>query len=68
PEIMARMFQPYTRAMRGGGGLGLGLYIADEIARAHGGALSVRSAEATGTAFTFTWPGTGPGSNDAAGI
>ena len=31
--------------------------IADEIAKAHGGTLSVRSTEATGTVFTFTWPG-----------
>jgi signal transduction histidine kinase len=63
PEIMARMFQPYSRASHGQGGvgLGLGLYIADEIAKAHGGTLSVRSAEATGTVFTFTWPcGTRP--------
>lgn len=36
-------------------GLGLGLYIADQIARAHGGAMQVASDE-TGTRFTFTMP------------
>lgn len=36
-------------------GLGLGLYIADQIARAHGGAMHLASDEA-GTRFTFTMP------------
>ncbi|WP_339768299.1 PAS domain-containing sensor histidine kinase [uncultured Pseudosulfitobacter sp.] len=36
-------------------GLGLGLYIADQIARAHGGAMHLTSDEA-GTSFTFTMP------------
>ena len=42
---MARLFSPYERgAVRPSQqGLGLGLYIASEIARAHGGSLKVAS-------------------------
>jgi two-component system sensor histidine kinase/response regulator len=37
-------------------GLGLGLFIAREIARAHGGDLGVRSSEVDGTTFEVTLP------------
>jgi signal transduction histidine kinase len=52
-----RLFEPFTRAGDGrvSEGLGLGLYIADEIARAHGGALTATS-DANETRFTFTMP------------
>lgn len=42
-----RLFQPFVRANAGphGQGLGLGLYIAAEIARGHGGTLEVESDE-----------------------
>ena len=39
-----------------GGGLGLGLYIVDQIARGHGGRAQVRSTSAEGTTFTVTLP------------
>ena len=57
PEVMARMFQPFYRAATCGNqqGLGLGLYIASEIARAHGGTLSVTSDDAE-TRFTLRVP------------
>jgi signal transduction histidine kinase len=57
PEAMDRLFQPFSRASvrPNQQGLGLGLYIASEIARAHGGALSVTSDTAE-TRFTFTMP------------
>ncbi len=44
PDDVERMFEPYTRASprRGGAGLGLGLFIVREIARAHGGNVSAR--------------------------
>lgn len=50
-----RMFQPFSRGADGKGkdGLGLGLYIASEIARAHGGTLEVASSDEM-TCFTFT--------------
>ena len=57
PEVMARIFQPFYRAAADGNrqGLGIGLYIASEIARAHGGTLSVTSDE-TETRFTLHVP------------
>jgi signal transduction histidine kinase len=58
PEAaMRRLFQPFTRATvrPGQEGLGLGLYIASEIAKAHGGTLSVVSDDIE-TRFTFRMP------------
>jgi sigma-B regulation protein RsbU (phosphoserine phosphatase) len=45
PEAFERLFQPFTRVdvRPSQHGLGLGLYIASEIARAHGGLLSATS-------------------------
>jgi hypothetical protein len=48
------LFRPYSRGGRESPkGLGLGLYIASEIAKAHGGTLTVRSNADEGTVFTF---------------
>ena len=57
PERMAVLFEPFSRAEHHHGqqGLGLGLYIASEIAQAHGGRLSVTSDDAE-TCFTFSMP------------
>jgi len=57
PARMAVLFEPFERAEHHHGqqGLGLGLYIAREIARAHGGDLSVTSG-ATETRFTLSMP------------
>jgi len=41
---------------RGGSGLGLGLYITQEIAHAHGGTIRVDSTETTGTHFIVELP------------
>jgi signal transduction histidine kinase len=51
------LFSPFSRGAvsKDKEGLGLGLYIASEIAKAHGGALSVRSNE-TATCFSFRMP------------
>ena len=56
-EVRRSLFLPFSR---GGDraslqGLGLGLYIAAEIARAHGGQIDVESGEA-GTTFALTMP------------
>jgi sigma-B regulation protein RsbU (phosphoserine phosphatase) len=56
-KAMARLFQPFFRGevRASQQGLGLGLHIASEIAKAHGGILSVQS-DLTGTRFTLTIP------------
>src|SRR6266481_5030228 len=56
-EAMERLFQPFYRLAEQGSqqGLGLGLYIASEIARAHGGTIDVTSSPAE-TQFTFRMP------------
>lgn len=56
-EAMEKLFQPFTREdfRPSQQGLGLGLYIASEIARAHGGKLQV-SSTADETCFTFRMP------------
>jgi signal transduction histidine kinase len=57
PAAVERLFQPFSRgAVRPNQqGLGLGLYIAAEIARAHDGTLEVASS-AEETRFTFRMP------------
>lgn len=54
-SVMAQLFQPFTRnnANAPPSGLGLGLYIADQIARAHGGHMDVSSTAEAGTLFSF---------------
>lgn len=58
PEaVMDKLFEPFFRgnAHASRQGLGLGLYIASQIARAHGGELTV-SSTAEETRFTFAMP------------
>ena len=57
PATMTRLFQPFARGdvRKEQQGLGLGLYIASEIARAHGGKIDVASS-AEETCFTFSMP------------
>lgn len=57
PRTLERLFQPFSRRADGSpqSGLGLGLYIASEIARAHDGAISV-SYDERETRFTFRMP------------
>jgi len=58
PEVVAHLFEPYVRPERKGPrpGLGLGLYIAAEIARAHGGSIRAESSVEAGTVFTVELP------------
>ena len=59
-NILDNLFQPFSRASARAGqeGLGLGLYIASEIAHAHSGSLSVDSTMEE-TRFTFRMPPSG---------
>jgi PAS domain S-box-containing protein len=64
PELQRVLFDPFRRGQRDSRtpeteGLGLGLYISKEIARAHGGTIEVRSSRAEGTTFRVTLPRTG---------
>jgi signal transduction histidine kinase len=52
---MQRLFQPFLRGSERSSGLGLGLYIASEIARAHGGKIEVASSKEE-TRFTLHIP------------
>jgi signal transduction histidine kinase len=59
-DKIAHLFEPYFRGQSGRrNGLGLGLYIVSEIAKAHGGKVDVASS-ADRTAFTFTMPRSPP--------
>lgn len=57
PEAIGSLFKPYWRAISrtGDDGLGLGLYIVDQIARGHHGSIGVTS-HGGHTTFTFTMP------------
>jgi signal transduction histidine kinase len=58
-DALARIFDPFSgrdRQRRRGGGIGLGLYIVDQIARAHDGKVTVCSDEHDGTRFTVALP------------
>jgi signal transduction histidine kinase len=57
-DALPHLFRPYSRPTSGTPrtGLGLGLYIASQIAQSHGGKLDVVSTEQQGTTFTFSLP------------
>ncbi|WP_223431851.1 GAF domain-containing sensor histidine kinase [Pseudomonas sp. GL-B-26] len=57
-DALPHLFRPYSRSASGTPqtGLGLGLYIASQIAQSHGGKLDVVSTEQQGTTFTFGLP------------
>jgi len=63
PDSRKRLFQPFYRGTAHGPseGLGLGLYIAAEIAKAHGGTIELDSSEVQ-TRFRFRMPIEGDGS------
>jgi signal transduction histidine kinase len=57
-DALPHLFRPYSRPASGTPrtGLGLGLYIASQIAQSHGGKLDVVSTGQQGTTFTFSLP------------
>jgi signal transduction histidine kinase len=56
PRVFERFFQVDRARARKGGSSGLGLAIVAEIVEAHGGTVSAKSDERTGTEFTVTLP------------
>lgn len=58
PEILPYLFQPYSRPASDTpqAGLGLGLYIANQIAQAHGAKMELSSTAESGTLFSFRLP------------
>ncbi len=61
PALLPHVFEPLRQGHRTGGvggvrGVGLGLYIVDHIARAHGGGVEVHSTAAEGTTFIVRLP------------
>jgi signal transduction histidine kinase len=57
---LPKLFEPFRQGTRTGSGegLGLGLYIVQEIVSAHGGCIEARSSAAEGTSFLTVWPRT----------
>ena len=59
-EELPHLFDRFYRAPRAGvmrsGGMGLGLYICQEIIARHGGAIRAESREGAGSTFTFSLP------------
>jgi PAS domain S-box-containing protein len=57
-EALPFVFEPFLRAVQAhsSSGLGLGLFIVQQIITAHGGTVEVRSTEAEGTTFTVRLP------------
>jgi signal transduction histidine kinase len=59
PELLPSIFDPLVRGLdsnRNQQGLGLGLFIVDEIVRAHHGTITVNSSRESGTAFVVRLP------------
>ncbi|MBF0168827.1 MAG: hybrid sensor histidine kinase/response regulator [Alphaproteobacteria bacterium] len=59
PEVRDGLFQPFCHGKRGTAGEGtngLGLYICDQIVRAHGGRIDVQSESGKGARFEVTLP------------
>ncbi|WP_375771924.1 GAF domain-containing sensor histidine kinase [Archangium gephyra] len=56
PHLLPRLFERFARGT-GSSGLGLGLFLAQQIALAHGGTLEVHSAPGKGARFVLSVPG-----------
>jgi signal transduction histidine kinase len=55
PEVLPRLFERFARGPESAG-LGLGLYIAQQVAAAHGGTLSVDAGRRRGASFRLVLP------------
>ena len=57
-----RIFGRFERGRTEAPGTGLGLYLVEEVARAHGGRVDLVTAEGRGSTFTLVLPARPPGS------
>ncbi len=57
-----RIFGRFERGRTDAPGTGLGLYLVEEVARAHGGRVDLTTAEGRGSTFTIVLPARPPGS------
>jgi PAS domain S-box-containing protein len=55
-ESLSTLFDPFRRASSGGMGLGLGLYIVEQVVTGHKGRIEVRSTVEAGTTFRVLLP------------
>ena len=58
-DLLGKVFEPYQSARTGRNGvdgLGLGLYIVNQLVKAHHGVVTVQSQPASGTCFELTMP------------
>jgi signal transduction histidine kinase len=62
-----KLFGRFERGTTDAPGTGLGLYLVDQAARAHGGRVDLSSAEGRGSTFTLVLPRVPPGSVPAEG-
>jgi PAS domain S-box-containing protein len=61
PELVPHLFDPFRRGVTAGhsggaGGLGLGLYIVEQVVKGHGGRIEVTSTAQAGTTFRVSLP------------
>lgn len=67
-EALSSVFEPFQRAVdaehHASSGLGLGLFIVQQIVTAHGGTVEVRSTKVEGTSFTVRLPRHAAGSEE----
>lgn len=56
PELLPKLFEPFTTTKAGGEGLGLGLYLVKRTLTHIGGSVDLDSTEATGTTVTLHIP------------
>jgi two-component system phosphate regulon sensor histidine kinase PhoR len=60
------LFHRFTRGASEAQGAGLGLYLVDQVARAHGGHVDLETEEARGSTFTLALPIVPPGAEASA--
>ena len=59
PDQLEKIFEPFFSTKERRGGTGLGMPIVEDIARAHGAAIEIESAEGRGTTVRLRWPTSG---------